>query len=64
MYTHYIVACYCNHCCHGNTTIHSLLIVVGVDVAVNNIKSSVLPWKFNSGFPLHCCQATEYFILL
>ena len=27
-----------NHCCHGKATVRSLFIVVGVDVAVNNIK--------------------------
>ena len=25
---------------------------------------SVLPWRCNSGFPLHCCWATKYLILL
>jgi len=26
-------------------------------------KCSVMPWKRNNGFPLHCCQATKYFTL-
>jgi len=33
----YIMACSHNHCCHGNATICSLFIVVGIYVAVNNI---------------------------
>jgi hypothetical protein len=34
----YIVARSRNHCCHGNATISSTFIVVGVHVAVNDIK--------------------------
>jgi hypothetical protein len=34
----YTVACSPNHFCHENATILSLFIVVGVDVAVNNIE--------------------------
>ena len=58
------IVVYSCHCCHGNTTIHFLLIVSGTDAVINNMSCSVLPRKFNSGFPLHCCQATKYFVLL
>jgi len=36
------------------------LCTVDINVAVNNIK----PWKFRNGYPLHCCQATKYVVLL
>ena len=35
---HYIVARLRNQFCHAKVKIHSLFIVAGVDVAVNNIK--------------------------
>jgi hypothetical protein len=50
--------------CHGNATIWSLFIVVGVDVAVNIQMFSMLPWECNNEFPLHPCQTTKYFVLL
>jgi len=42
------------------------LCIVDVLLAVNNtrINRRVLPWKHTNGFPLHCCLATLYFILL
>jgi len=60
----YIVTRSRNLCCRGNETLPSLFVVFGIDVAVNNIKVFSLPWKWNSGFPLLCCRATKYFVLL
>jgi hypothetical protein len=54
-----------NNCCHGNATICSLFIVVGVDVAVNNTKLLSIAMEVQKmGSPLHCCQATKYSISL
>jgi len=39
-----------NHCCHGNGTVPSLLIVHGVDVAVSNVKVFGVAMECNSGF--------------
>jgi hypothetical protein len=62
-YVRYIVALSRHYSCHGKATIRSFF-VVSVDVPVNNIKCSVVSRKCNSGFPLHYCQATNYFVLL
>jgi len=42
------------------TTISSLFIVVGVDVAINNKTGSVLQWWWNNWFRLHSCRITKY----
>jgi hypothetical protein len=42
----------------------SLFIVFGIDAAFNQIKAFIVVMKSNNGFPLHCCQATKYFLLL
>ena len=59
----YISALQRNHCWHRNATIRSLFIV-GVDVAVNNIKVFCVAMEMQQRVPLHSCRATKYFILL
>jgi len=39
-----------NHCCYGNTTVPSLLIIHGVDVAVSNVKVFSVAMECNNGF--------------
>jgi hypothetical protein len=51
---HYIVA-RSRSCFHGEATVSSLFLSIGVDVVVIKIKVSVLPWKRNNEFPVHCC---------
>ena len=51
-------------CFHGKATVRSLFLFIGVDVIVINIKVPVLPWKCNNKFPVYCCRATKYFVLL
>ena len=53
-----------NKCCHTNVTIRSLFVAASVNVAVNNIKVFSASWEFNTEFPLHCCPATKYLVLL
>jgi hypothetical protein len=48
---HYSVARSCNHCCHGHETIRSLLIVVDVDVAANNIKVFIFVMEIQQWVP-------------
>ena len=39
-----------NHCCHGNATVPSLLIVLGVDVAVSSVKVFSVAMECNKRF--------------
>ena len=47
----YIVARSRNHCCHANATIRSLFIVVGVYVAVSNIKVFIIAMEMQQWLP-------------
>jgi hypothetical protein len=60
---HYILA-RSRSCFHGKATVRSPFLFIGVDVVVIDIKVSVLPWKCNIEFPVHCCRAIKYFVLL
>jgi hypothetical protein len=60
---HYIVARSRSYF-HGKATVLFLFLFIVLDVVVINTKVSVLPWKFNHEFPVHCCRATKYFVLL
>jgi hypothetical protein len=51
-------------CFHGKATVRSLFLFIGWNVVVINTALSVLPWKCNHEFPVHCCRATKYFVLL
>jgi hypothetical protein len=63
MCVRYIVAHSRNHCCHGNSTVPSLFIVVGLCIAVKTWICSVLPRKCNSVFPLYF-RTVKHFVLL
>lgn len=41
-----------SHCCHGNATIYSLFNIVGLDVAVNNIKMCSFAMEMQQSVPL------------
>ena len=47
----YIVVCLVNHCCHIQATIHSLFIVVGTDVAVNNTEVFIVSMEMQQWVP-------------
>jgi hypothetical protein len=60
----YIVARSRNHCCHGNATMHSLFIPIGVAVPANNVKVFSVAMEIQQWIPLPCCPATKYFLPL
>jgi hypothetical protein len=51
-----------NNCCHGNTKIRLVSIVVDLHVAANNIKNLMVPCKCNNGLAVHCYWVTIYVI--
>jgi hypothetical protein len=55
---HYIVVCLLNHCCQVQETIHSLFIVVGTDVAVNNTEVFVVSMEMQQWVP--CALLSSY----
>ena len=59
---HWVVARTRNYCCHGSANMRFLFIVVGADVAGNNLNYSVLPQHAIVG---SLCIAVErkYFVL-
>ena len=58
-----IVARWHDIVCYENATIRSFCIA-DLHEAVNVQSRSVMTWKRNNGFHLHCCQPTKYFVLL
>jgi hypothetical protein len=58
----YIVARSLNHCCHGNETIRSLFIVVGVNVAVNNINVFSVDMEIQKWFSFALLSSYKMFL--
>jgi hypothetical protein len=60
----YSVAHSRNHCYNGNTTVRSLFIASGADVAVNNTKVFTVAMELQQWVLLYCCRAIQYFVPL
>jgi len=58
----YIVARTFNRCCHCNCQNTFPLYCCWCRCNCKKYKCSMLPWKCNNGFPLHCFRAIKYFI--
>jgi Ni,Fe-hydrogenase I cytochrome b subunit len=58
----YIVALSRSHYCNSKATIHFLFIVVGLDVAINNIKVFSVAMQTHEWVPFAMLSSTKYFV--
>jgi hypothetical protein len=56
-----MVARLCNHCCHGNTTAHSLCIFINLHAAVSNIKLFSIAMEIQQWVPFALLWSYELF---